>query len=176
MVPKSKAELLESTVAQRGKLEKKIAGMTPTELVYPGSMGEWSVKDILQHLVDWEQRWIGWYEAGKRGEVVHTPEPGYNWRQMGLLNEKYRQRYKDRPLEEVLEDFHTSYQQIMEIIKMIPEEEMLKRGVYAWTGKLPLIAWISGNTCEHYEWAIHMIHPQSIRRKMDANKYKRPGG
>jgi len=66
---KSKAELFESTFTERTKLEQKIAGMTPAELVYPGTMGEWSVKDILQHLVDWEQRWISWYKAGKRGRL-----------------------------------------------------------------------------------------------------------
>jgi hypothetical protein len=165
---KSKAELIESTQAERGRLEMKIAGLTDAELVYPGTMGEWSVKDILQHLVDWEQRWIGWYEAGKRGESVVTPEPGYNWRQMGLLNERSRQKYKDRPLDEVLADFHKSYQQILDVIEKIPESEMLTPGVYPWTGKLPLIAWIAGNTCEHYQWAIHMIHPLSIRQKMRA--------
>ena len=163
---KSKAELLESTFTERAKLERKIARLTPTQLKYPGTMGEWSVKDILQHLVDWEQRWISWYEAGKRGEAVVTPETGYNWRQMGQLNEKYRLKHKDRPLDEVMSDFHASYQQILCVIEKIPEEEMLALKVYPWTGKLPLIAWIAGNTCEHYQWAIQMIHPLSIQRKM----------
>ena len=163
---KSKAELLESTFTERAKLEQKITGLTPAELEYPGSMGEWSVKDILQHLVDWEQRWIRWYEAGKLGEAVVTPEVGYNWRQMGQLNEKYRLMHKNRPLDEVVSDFHASYQQILWVIEKIPEEEMLALDVYPWTGKLPLITWIAGNTCEHYQWAIQMIHPLSIRRKM----------
>jgi hypothetical protein len=166
MHPNGKSELIASIVVQREMLEKKIVGLTSEELAYPGSMGEWSVKDILQHLVDWEQRWISWYKAGKNGENVVTPEVGYNWRQMGQLNESYRQKHKSRPLEEVLADFHTSYQQIMDVIKQIPEEEMLIPGMYPWTGKLPLIAWISGNTCEHYEWAIQMIHPRRIRRRM----------
>jgi hypothetical protein len=168
MVPKTKSDLLESTVHEREKLEEKIAGMTPKELVFPGSMGEWSVKDILQHLVDWEQRWIGWYEAGKRGETVHTPEPGYNWRQMGLLNEVYRQKHINRPLADVMDDFHSSHAQIMDVVRLIPEEEMLSIGLYSWTGRLPLVAWISGNTCEHYHWAIQMIHPARIRRMMKA--------
>jgi hypothetical protein len=150
----------------------KIAGLTPAELIFPGTMGEWSVKDILQHLVDWEQRWISWYEAGKRGESVMTPEPGYNWRQMGLLNETYRQKHKDLPLNGVLTEFRLSYQQILDVIEKIPESEMLMPGVYVWTGKLPLIAWIAGNTCEHYQWAIQMIHPLSIRRKMRAGNNK----
>jgi hypothetical protein len=164
--PKSKAELLESILIERARLEQKISGLTTAEFAYPGSMGNWSVKDILQHLVDWEQRWIGWYQAGKRGESVVTPEPGYNWRQMGQLNEKYQQKHKTRLLVDVIADFHSSYQQILKIIEGIPEEEMLTLHIYAWTGKLPLIAWIAGNTCEHYRWAAQMIHPLAIRRKM----------
>lgn len=169
---KSKVDLLESIHTQRGILEKKIGEMSSEELVYPGSMGEWSVKDILQHLVDWEQRWISWYVAGKRGETVETPAPGYNWRQMGLLNKIYRQKHKNRPLDEVLTDFHDSYRQITDMIEEIPEEEMLSIGIYPWTKKLPLIAWIAGNTCEHYEWAIHMIHPLSIRQKIKQHNDK----
>jgi hypothetical protein len=173
MYPKSKSELLASTYTQRAILEQKIKGLSVTELVYPGTMGEWSVKDILQHLVDWEQRWIGWYLAGKRGETVITPEPGYNWRQMGQLNEKYRQKYKDRRLEDVLADFHASYQQIMHLVEEISEDEMLTLNVHSWTGKLPLIAWIAGNTYEHYHWAVQMIHPRAIRRKMQATSLSR---
>jgi hypothetical protein len=85
---------------------------------------------------------------------------------MNILNEKYRQKSKDRPLEDVLADFHASYQQIVTIVGGIPEAEMLRLGVYDWTKKLPLIAWIAANTCEHYKWATRMIHPRSIKRKM----------
>ena len=166
MHPKSKAELLASIYSEREKLEMKVANLTQAEMIFPGSMKEWSVKDILQHLVDWEQRWISWDEAGKRGETVVTPEPGYNWRQMGQLNEKYRLIHKNRPLDEVLDKFHTSYQQIMQVIECIPEEEMLALHRYSWTGKLPLIAWIAGNTCDHYQWASQMIHPLRIRKKI----------
>ncbi len=170
MYPKTKSSLLESTYLERNNLEAKIFGLTAAELEFPGTMGEWSVKDILQHLVDWEQRWMSWYEAGKHGESVVTPERGYNWRQMGILNEKYRQKHKNRPLDDVLSDFHHSYRRIMEIVNKIPEEEMLCLNKYSWTGRLPLIAWIAGNTCEHYRWATQMIHPLTIRRKMKSSE------
>jgi hypothetical protein len=168
MYPKNKVQLLDSIRTERALLEQKVAGLSPAEIIFPGSMGAWSVKDVLQHLVDWEQRWIRWYEAGKRGENVETPEPGYNWRQMGVLNEKYRLMHISRPLEAVLEDFHTSYQHIMRLIEQIPNQELLALHLYSWTKELPLIAWIAGNTCEHYHWAIQMIHPLAIRRKMNA--------
>jgi hypothetical protein len=164
----SKSQLLELTRAERATLEAKIKNMTREELIFPGTMGGWSVKDILQHLVDWEQRWMHWYAAGMCGEQVHTPEPGYNWRQLNLLNERYRQLNLNRPLEDVLQDFSNSYNQILGIIERIPEPEMLATGVYAWTGKYPLIVYIAGNTCEHYRWAAQMIKPNSIRKKMNA--------
>jgi hypothetical protein len=166
MRPTSKLELLHLTRQERSALEAKITGLSPAEMTYPGSMGIWSVKDILQHLVDWEQRWISWYQAGKRGEPVVTPEEGYNWRQMGVLNEKYRLKWKDRPLDEVMAAFHDSYRQIWQIIQGIPQEEMLALNMYSWTGKLPLIAWIAGNTCEHYRWALQMIRPRRIRKRL----------
>ncbi len=168
MYPHTKSDLLASTHLEREKLEAKICGLNSAEIEFPGTMGEWSVKDILQHLVDWEQRWISWYAAGKRGEGVITPEAGYNWRQMGLLNEKYRQKHKTRELDHVMADFHTSYHQILKIIAEIPEDEMLAVHRYSWTGDLPLIAWIAGNTCDHYKWAVQMIHPLGVRRKMKA--------
>jgi hypothetical protein len=172
MYPKTKSGLIEAILFEREKLEAKISTLSPAELEFHGTMGEWSVKDILQHLVDWEQRYMSWYEAGKRGEAVHTPAPGYTWRQMGLLNEIYRQDQINRPLTEVLADFEASYQQIMVVVDSTPEAEMVCIGLYAWTGKLPLIAWIAGNTCEHYHWAFQMIHPVGIRRKMAASVHQ----
>jgi len=166
MRPKSKLELLELTHSERDSLVMKIASLTDEELVFPFAMDDWSVKDILQHLVDWEQRWINWYEAGKRGEKVDIPEAGYNWRQLNLLNEKYRQKHKDHSLGEVMADFHDSYQQILGMIEPIPEPEMLEMNAYEWTGKYPLIVYIAGNTCEHYRWANQVIRPLAIRRKM----------
>lgn len=29
----------------------------------PGVVGDWPVKDVLAHLVAWEQMCLGWYEA-----------------------------------------------------------------------------------------------------------------
>ena len=70
---KTKKELLESIQSTRASLEKKFSKLTPGQMVWPGSMGEWSVKDILAHLVDWEQRFIEWYQAGKKREIPKTP-------------------------------------------------------------------------------------------------------
>lgn len=127
-------------------------------------MENWSVKDILAHLVGWEQRFIDWYQAGRRGETPQPPEVGYTWRNMAVLNQKYYEMHKDEPLEKVLADFQASYHQILGLVEAMYEQEITQPGFYAWTGSLPLTAWIAANTSSHYNWAIRMIRPQKIRK------------
>jgi hypothetical protein len=49
---KSKQELLESIQHSREQLNRKFSKLTPEQMVWPGSMDNWSVKDILAHLTD----------------------------------------------------------------------------------------------------------------------------
>jgi hypothetical protein len=162
--PQNKVELISAIQSQRAKLEKKIASLSSTELVYPGTMENWSVKDILAHLVDWEQRFIGWYQAGKRGETPKTPEADYKWRDLPALNQKYYEIHKDEPLEKVLADFQASYHQIFNLVGAMSEQEITQPGFYPWTGNSALIGWITANTSSHYNWAYRMIRPQKIRK------------
>ena len=76
-------------------------------------MGDWSVKDILAHLVDWEQRFIAWYKAGQKGETPETPAPGFTWRELPKLNQEGYERHKNDKLENVLDQSEKSYQEIL---------------------------------------------------------------
>jgi hypothetical protein len=105
---KTKKELLETIRTTREQLEKKFTKLTPQQMVWPGSMDDWSVKDILAHLVDWEQRLIAWYRAGQQGGVPETPAPGFTWRELPKLNQKGYEQHKDDTLEDVLTQFEQS--------------------------------------------------------------------
>lgn len=162
----TKAQLMDAIQVERGKLEKKIAELSEAEIVFPGCMDHWSVKDIMAHLVDWEQRCIGWFTAGKRGEKPVTPESGYKWSQLPALNEKYYLLHKDQPLVEVQAQFQASFQQIMGLLEGIPEEELVTPGYYAWTGEHMLLGYFKANTSSHYHWAAAEISPKSLRERM----------
>jgi len=161
---KTKAELLESIRSSRQQLEVKFVGLTPAQMVWPGSMEAWSVKDILIHLVDWEQRFIGWYQAGVRGETPVTPSPGLHWGQLPILNQQGYEHHKDDPLEEVLSQYEASFQQIWALVEGMSEEEIFNPGYYGWTGVKPLLNWINANTASHYNWARRNIRTTVIRR------------
>jgi hypothetical protein len=161
---KTKAELLGSIRSSRQTLEKKFRRLTPEQMVWPGSMDDWSVKDILIHLVDWEQRFIGWYQAGVRGETPETPAPGLHWGQLPILNQQGFEQHKDETLEEVMQQYETSYQQILALVENMSEEEIFTPGYYGWTGVKPLLNCINANTASHYNWARRNIRTTVIRK------------
>jgi hypothetical protein len=149
----TKDGLLEDIRVQRARLEKNLAALSPEDMVQPGIVGDWSAKDVLAHLLDWEQRFIGWYQAGLRGERPETPAPGLTWRQLDLLNQRIYEKYKDLPLEQVQEQSEASYQQILKLLEGVSEEDLFEPGRYAWLEDDRLVDWAAANTCNHYYWA-----------------------
>jgi hypothetical protein len=162
---KTKKELIDSIRTTRAHLEKKFSKLTPKQMVWPGSMDDWSVKDIPAHLVDWEQRFIGWYQAGLRGEMPETPAPGMTWRELPKLNQQGYEQHKHESLEHVLEESAKSYQEVLELVEGMTEAEIFEPGHYAWTGDSSLLPWIAANTSSHYNWARRNIRTTVIRKE-----------
>ena len=52
---KSKAEFLNDIQVERKRLERNLNNLTAIDMTQQGVVGEWSVKDVLAHLVAWEQ-------------------------------------------------------------------------------------------------------------------------
>ena len=161
---KTKKELLESIRTTRADLVTKFSKLTPQQMVWPGSMDNWSVKDILAHLVDWEQRLIGWYQAGLEGEIPETPAPGYTWRALPELNRHGYERHKNDALEDVLEQFENSYLDILTLVEGMGEQEIFEPNYYPWTGNSALLTWIAANTSSHYNWARRNIRTTVITK------------
>ena len=141
---KSKAQILKRLQTERRRLEQNLAGLSPDDMLRPGVVGEWSVKDVLAHLADWEARMPVWIEAARRGGPVETPEPGLTWKQLAIVNRRIHEAHRDRPLEEVLDYFRSAHRRFMAMVEAMPEDEMLTPGRYAFTGKSAVYNWLSG--------------------------------
>lgn len=160
----TKEDLLEAIKESHASLEKKFSRLGPSQMIWAGSMDHWSVKDILAHLVDWEQRLISWYNAGLRGEIPETPAPGMTWHDLPELNRVGYELHKDRSLEDVLQDFERSYGEVLTLVHSMEEAEIFTKGAYAWTGNTALLTWIAANTYKHYNWAKRQIRTTKIRK------------
>ncbi len=69
----SKVELLKDIQVEHARLDKMLSTLTAEEMIRPGVVGDWSVKDVLAHLAAWEQLLLGWYEAGRHAQPLPVP-------------------------------------------------------------------------------------------------------
>jgi hypothetical protein len=142
--PKTKARILKRLETERRRLEQNLAGLSPAAMLEPGVVGQWSVKDVLAHLADWEARMPVWIEAARRGGPVETPEPGLTWKQIHTVNRRIYEAHRDQPPEKVLDYFRSTHRRFMAMAESMPEDEMLAPGRYAFTGKGAVYDWLSG--------------------------------
>jgi hypothetical protein len=133
-------------------------------MTVPGIVGEWSVKDVLAHLIEWEQMVLSWYAAGLRGEIPELPAPGFKWNQTPALNHKIFEKYKDRSLSEVQAQFETSHREIFGVIQGLSNEALFTASQSAWTKKNTLGTYFVSATSSHYLWARKEIRKGMMKR------------
>lgn len=151
--PTNKAQLLSAIQHEHETLDKFLVTLTPDQLTHTSKITSCSIKDVLAHLLAWEQMCLGWYTAGLRGVAPPLPAEGYNWAQIPALNRAIFERYHDRPLAEVLKQYRASYRQTLKTVQGIDEEDLFTPGRFAWTKKNALAAYFIGATSSHYAWA-----------------------
>jgi hypothetical protein len=142
-------------------------GLTDEQLVEPGVTGDWSVKDILAHLSAWERLFLDWYSAGVQGTASAESPVGMGKKAIDSLNQQIYDQNQSLSLDDVLAEFRASHEQIMIIIGAIPESDMFAHSHFAWTGRLTLADYITGNTCNHYAWANSQITHWINQRDID---------
>ena len=144
----SKSQLLEAIQVERAKLEKKIAGLSPQELVYPACMDTWSVKDILAHLSAWEAELVKllWQASfGKKPNTVHFDSE----RDVDAMNLSWYNERKERPLEAVLEDLHAVRKQTLRRVAEFTDKELNDPEAFTWLRGYPLWEWIASDSFKH---------------------------
>lgn len=135
-------ELLRRSREEHAKLEEILAPLSDEELTRPGVTGEWSVKDHLVHLTWWEQRVIR-VLAGAPDPI--TAIPGEDKRS-DIVNGHIFVTNRDRPLAEVGAAFDSSYQEMLRLIEMAPDDVLAK-----------YYGWIDGNAASHYDEHVRML-------------------
>jgi hypothetical protein len=150
-----KQELLAEIGGQRKALDQCLA-LVPARLMTRGGVtrGGWSVKDILGHLIEWQQMNLDWYAAGERGEKPAMPAPGFTLRELPRLNQMIYRKHHRRSLQSVLEDYRSHHTRILALIERLPDEDLVTLGRFSWTGpSWTLSDYLRASTSAHYLWA-----------------------
>jgi hypothetical protein len=148
----NKTKLLEEIQAERAALEATLENISPVAMLQPGVIDNWTVKDILAHIVDWEQRMVRWVEITLRGEMPEEFSPGMTWtdEDVDKLNQESYLAQRDKTLDVVLAEFRDSYALALEMAKKPSKEQLLDPNYYDWRSN-PLWYMVAANTSWHYK-------------------------
>jgi hypothetical protein len=146
-------QLLEDIETEGKALEQLLSELSPQQMIQPGIVGEWSVKDVLAHLLEWQRMVLKWYAAGVQGKVIPVPAEGLNWAQIPLLNQRIYEAYCDTPLADIQKQFRASHKKMLNTIQGLSDEELFTRGRYAWTKNNTLGTYFVSCGSSHYNWA-----------------------
>jgi hypothetical protein len=152
----NKTSILNELSIHYTALEEILANLDKTQYFTEGIIPGWSIKDILAHIASWHHRLLKWLDAAVLNEEPAISGPD-NIEEMDALNAQFFLENKSRPLDEVLIDFRTTYQHIMDIVQAMPEDDLMSPHRFAWSKGEPLWRAIAGDTYEHYQEHIAQI-------------------
>ncbi len=152
------AEMRRQIREEREALERLVAGLSPDELHTPGLDGNWTVKDVLGHIIWWEQRVgqlvsdaLGWEQEGPL--VPHFEEGvatdnAQQW--VDTINERVYTYFKSLPLDEVRQQFAESSGAVAALMGQLTEEDLRDDSALSQRLPRPARSIIADNTYEHY--------------------------
>jgi hypothetical protein len=163
----NQSELLESIQTGYGLFKTLLAQLPTDQLTVPGVVGQWSVKDILAHIVVHEQRMIVWVRATLRAENPAGPQPyGLPEEPLAVINEQIYQENRDRRWDDLISALDEAHTQSLALVEQAREADLIDPQHFHLEGGEPLWAAVAANTFEHYE-----EHARDIR-----NVAAQPGG
>ena len=160
----TKASILRQLSTGYTALEELLASLDEKDYLKQGVIPGWSIKDILAHINSWHRRLLSILNAAISHEEPPLAGPD-SVEALDKLNAEFYQENKSLPLNQVLADFHTSFQHIFDITQAMPEEDLINPQRFSWTHGQPLWQSIAGDTYEHYQE--HLIQIQQWLAKSE---------
>jgi hypothetical protein len=101
----------------------------------PGATGDWSFKDVVAHISAWRSHAIEQLTAVRRGQTASSQFWPMGWdeeRDLEKINQWIYEENRDRTLQDVLNESRQQYRHLRELMRALPEEELLTPNRYAW--------------------------------------------
>lgn len=154
--PPTKEELLETIRKSWTELTEIIAELSDEQMTQPKVQDDWTVKDLMAHIAAWKRLAMDRIHAATTGGPLQFPViKSDNF--VDTFNADVYQKHKDQPLEEVTNEFYTSYDEFITQIEALDDELLPQTLPFDWAGKLTYQILISANTHWHYPEHIEAI-------------------
>jgi len=94
----------------------------PTRMDQPGINGDWSMKDVVAHLTDWNRPLVARFGAARHNEPEPPPPWPVHLQAEDEINAWIYESNHGRSVREILEDSHQVFQQLFAVIESLPDD------------------------------------------------------
>lgn len=153
---KTKAELMAHIERDWAALQTYLSGLTNAQLTQVQNPDGWTVKDHIAHLDAWERSMIAFLTGQPRHTGLGVAEDLYLTYDWDAINVVIFEQHRERPLTDVQAQFEQTHRQLLELLKPLGDDDLLKPYAYYLPDELkdedgpPTINTVYGNTAYHY--------------------------
>lgn len=151
----NKNETLAALEGRRAEFMQAIEGLSEETLQQAGIVGEWSVKDIMSHLLAWETELVKLLWQVQMDEKPTTEQ--FSKVHVDKINQKFFNLTHDRDLERVMADFAAVRNQTIRRVKEFSEKDFEDPNRFPALGSNPLSEWIANDSFGHEKEHIEQI-------------------
>lgn len=166
--PADKSELLAASAAEFDRLWAAVEAVPGPDRERPGACDDWSVKDLLAHLLAWQEMTLEWERIGSSGAMPEIPAPGYSFAQIPELNAEIHRRFADIEWADVEARLRTSHDEVRMVIDGYDDEDLFTKKRYPWTRSTSVGSYLVSATSSHYAWASKLIRAWAKRRATES--------
>ena len=166
-----KAELLDRVESARAGLDRLLVEVGETRMEQPGVMDDWSVKDILAHVMAYDRWTAAQLNAAREGREatpqeafgLDAPPPGADTLDLDTRNAALRDHYRETPLADVIAGAEQAFAMLVASIQALEDSQLADSAFLGWSESLTTAQCIGIQTWEHYEahepalraWVLH---------------------
>ena len=152
----TKSQILADLSEIFNRWQELLAGLSNEYIEQPLLPSDWTLKDTVAHLWFWQQASVARMEAALNNKepdypewwAIFGPDPEDKVDQANAWNYG---RNRDKPWEQMYADWKTQFQRYLDLLRRVPEDDLLMPGRYAWMGKYSLSASSLGSLDHHRE-------------------------
>jgi hypothetical protein len=155
----TKAQLLAKMHATRYEWDALFATITPAQMIQPGTIGEWSIKNVIFHCTSYARWFVTALQAVLLGAPLPEPENTLPIDERNHLDFQQSQQYA---LDTVLADAQDVSRRLIELTEAQSEAFLLEPQRFAGIAE-PVIVWKHlEHVCNHYH-----SHMDAIRVSLE---------
>jgi hypothetical protein len=132
-----KSELLHGLQEEYRQWEALLDQIGPARMDQGGVTGHWSIKDSVAHLTGWRRQTVARLQAAQRGEPDPPPPWPAHLQTDDEINAWIYAANHGRSVQEVLDESHHVFQQLLTAIEGLPDKVLMDVQHY--------LPWLEGN-------------------------------